>query len=42
MDVVHEFGYAKVSRGLSLVQLLLDVEVLQPLMVCVEIHLNTY
>ena len=42
MDVVDEFGHAEVPRTLSRVQLVLCVVVLQPLMVCVGVHLTTY
>ena len=42
IDVVDEFVGVKVLRSLSGVQLLLCVEVLQPLMVCVDVDYNTY
>ena len=42
MDVVDEFGYVEVPRSLSRVQLLLGVEVLQPLMVCADVNLHSY
>ena len=42
MDMVDEFGDTEVPKSISQVQLLLGVEVLQPLIVCVDIHLNTY
>ena len=41
MDVVDEFGHAEVPQYLSGVQLLLCIEVLQPLMVCKDVHLNS-
>ena len=40
--VVDKFGHAEVPRSLLRVQYLLCVEVLQPLMVCVDVHLNIY
>ena len=40
MNVLDEFVYAEVRRNLSKVQLLLAVELLLPLMVCTDIHLN--
>ena len=40
--MVDEFGHVEVPRSLSRVQLLFCVEVLQPLMVCIDVHLNTY
>ena len=42
MDVVDEFGHTEVPRRLSQVQLLLGVEVLQPLIVSIDVHFNTY
>ena len=42
MHVVAEFGHVEVPRHLSGVQLLLAVVVLQTLMVCVDVHFNSY
>ena len=42
MDMVDEFGHAEVLQSLSRDQLLLSVEVLQPLIVCVDVRFNTY
>ena len=40
--MVDAFGHAEVPRSLSRVQLLLCIEVLQPLLVCVDVHPNVY
>ena len=42
MDVIDEFGSVEVPQCLSEVQLLLGVEVLQPLMVCIDMPLDAY
>ena len=42
MDMVDKFGHAEVPQSLSRIQLLICVEVLQPLMVYIDVHLNTY
>ena len=42
MDTVGEFRYAEVPRSVSRVQFLLCVEVWQPLIVCIDLHLDTY
>ena len=42
MDVVAEFGHVEIPRRWSGVQLLLVVAVMQTLMVCVDIHFNSY
>ena len=40
--MVDEFGHAEVLRSLLRVQLVLCVAALQPLILCVDVHLNTY
>ena len=42
MDMVDELEHAQAPRSLLQVQLLLAIEVLQPLIVCVDVNLNTY
>ena len=40
--MVDEFRHAEVPRSLSRIQPLLCNEVLQPLMVSIDVHLDTY
>ena len=42
MDMVGGFGHTELPRSLSRVHLLLCVELLQHLMVCVDVHFDTY
>ena len=42
MDMADEFGHGEIQQGLARVKFLLCVEVLQLLLACVDIHLDTY